>query len=118
MTRGVGSGCQPDAVPKAGGGTALSGDPPVPALKLFPSPYQALLIGEMQAAEAGVAKAGRKATISEPLSDSPGVGLLPATKLPESRAWRRLCQPALSGTQPFSAAQPPHCHVYIFNPAG
>ena len=60
MTRGVGSGCQSGAVPRAGIGMALSGDPSVPALKLSPSRCQALLIGETQAAETGVAKTGRK----------------------------------------------------------
>lgn len=61
MTWGVGSRCQPGAVPRADIGTVRSGDPPVPAPKPSPSPCQALLTGETQAAGAGAAKTGRKA---------------------------------------------------------
>lgn len=62
MTQAVGNCCQPGAVPRAGIGMALSGDPSVPALKLSSSGCQTLIIREMQAAEAGVPKTGTKAS--------------------------------------------------------
>lgn len=56
MTQGVGSICQPGAVPRHGIGMALSQNLSVPTPKPSLSLCLALLTGERQAAEAGVTK--------------------------------------------------------------
>lgn len=119
MTQGVSSICQPGAVPRAGIGMALSQNLSVPTPKPSLSQCLALLTGERQAAEAGVAKIKCDIFFSPfpllPLREPQSVLLGPDSyplQICLDLECGGLCQSTPPGSQLHSTAQPPYC-LYI-----